>query len=202
HQLAQTRAAVANSQEAVAIADVRHRVLFVNDAFTRLARRPDDARATGDEMPRLFSEPERVRQLLVTLADDRHAWRGQLELATGDGASLPVTVRAEVVPARDGSVLGFFLIVEDLSHLRRAAAARQRLEQSLAQVGLARQAAGLGGAGPDALMGAVLANASVAAMDIADGAGPAVAGLIEEIENSTQRAASIYSRMRIFSDGR
>jgi light-regulated signal transduction histidine kinase (bacteriophytochrome) len=201
HQLAQTRAAVANSQEPVVIADATRRVLFANDAFTRLARRSNQERATLDEMAQLFSEPARVRHMLSALAEDRHAWRGPLELETGDGARLPVTVRAEVVPARDGSVLGFFLIFEDLSHTRLAAAARQRLEQSLAQAGLARPSAGLGGAGPDELMGAVLANASVAAMDIADGAGPGVAALIEEIDSSTRRATSLYGRMQVFSDG-
>ncbi len=200
HQLAQTRASVANSQEPVVIADAQRRVLFANDAFSRLSRRPESGRSTLDEMARLFSEPARVRQMLAALAEDRHAWRGQLDLLTGDGAHLPVTVRAEVVPARDGSVLGFFLIFEDMSDTRRAAAARERLEQSLAQAGLARQSAGLGGAGPDELMGAVLANASVAAMDIVDGAGPAVAGLIEEIDSSTRRATSLYGRMRIFGD--
>ena len=38
----------------------------------------------------------------------------------GAGGTLPVTVRAEVVPARDGSVLGFFLIVVDRTGTRRA----------------------------------------------------------------------------------
>ena len=90
-----------------------------------------------------------------------------------------------------------------LLNLTQSAVSMQikRLEQSLAQAGLARHTAGLSGAGPDELMGAVLANASVAAMDIADGAGPAVAGLIEEIDMSTRRATSLYGRMRSFSDG-
>ena len=57
------------------------------------------------------------------------------------------------------------------------------------------------GAGPDGLMRAGLGNARVVAMDIADGASPAVAGLIEEIDNSTRRAAAIYGRMRVFSEG-
>jgi two-component system, chemotaxis family, sensor kinase Cph1 len=201
HQLAQTRAGVAHSQEPVVIADARWRVLFANDAFHRLARRTGEERPTLDGVAQLFSEPARVHDILAALAEERRAWRGSLELDTGDGATVPVTVRAEVVPARDGSVLGFFLILEDLSHTQRAAAARQRLEQSLAQAGLARHTAGLSGAGPDELMGAVLANASVAAMDIADGAGPAVAGLIEEIDMSTRRATSLYGRMRSFSDG-
>jgi chemotaxis family two-component system sensor kinase Cph1 len=199
HQLTQTRMAVANSQEPVIIADANRRVLFANDAFFKLAQRPRDERPTMDEMALLFSEPLLVRTMLASLAEERQAWRGRLELNLGDGAKLPVAVRAEVVPARDGSVLGFFLICADLTDTQRAAAARQRLEQSLAQAALQRGVGGPGGPEADELISAVLANASLAAMDIADGnAGPMIAGLIEEIDSSTQRATSLYGRMRTF----
>ncbi|MES2974260.1 MAG: GAF domain-containing protein [Pseudomonadota bacterium] len=199
HQLARTRATVANSQEPVVIADAGRRVLFANDAFFKLARRPRDDGSTLDEMAQLFSEPDRVRTMLGALVEERQPWRGQLALELGLGKRLPVTVRAEVVPARDGSVLGFFLIFDDLTNTQRAAEARQRLEQSLAQAGLAREAAGRGGTEQDELISAVLANASLAAMDIADGdAGPGVAGLLEEIDSSTRRATSLYGRMRTF----
>jgi chemotaxis family two-component system sensor kinase Cph1 len=199
HQLTQTRASVANSQEPVIIADAKRRVLFANDAFFKLAGRPRDERTTLDEMALLFTEPSKVRAMLGTLAEERQAWRGQLDLQLASGAMLPVTVRAEVVPARDGSVLGFFLIFDDLTHTQRTAAARQRLEQSLAQASLARERSGLGAGEPDELIDAVLANASLAAMDIADGsAGPSVAGLLEDIDSSTRRATSLYGRMRTF----
>jgi chemotaxis family two-component system sensor kinase Cph1 len=50
------------------------------------------------------------------------------------------------------------------------------------------------------LLGAILANASLAAMDIADGEGaPAAAPLLEELEASTRRAAELYARMRLFA---
>lgn len=199
HQLARTRATVANSKEPVVIADSARRVLFANDAFFQLARRPRDDRSTLDEMVGLFSEPAIVRAMLGTLAQERQPWRGPLELMLPDDRKLPVNVRAEVVPARDGSVLGYFLIFDDLTNTQRAAQARQRLEQSLAEAGLAREVAGRGPAAQDELIGAVIANASLAAMDIADGdAGPGVAGLLEEIDNSTRRATSLYSRMRTF----
>jgi two-component system, chemotaxis family, sensor kinase Cph1 len=196
HQLAQTRATVANSQEPVIIANFQRRVLFANDAFFKLVHRPREERPTLDEMALLFSDPVRVRSMLNTLADERQAWRGPLELELGDGGLLPVMVRAEVVPARDGSVLGFFLIFDDLTNTQRAAAARQRLEQSLSQV---HMAPGSKMAESDELISAVLANASLAAMDIADGsATTSVATLLEEIDNSTQRATTLYERVRTF----
>ena len=50
-------------------------------------------------------------------------------------------------------------------------------------------------------MGAVLANASLAAMDIIDGgATPEVEALLEEIDNSTQRATMLCGRLRAFNE--
>lgn len=198
HQLSQTRATVANSHEPVIIADAQRRVLFANDAFFKLTRRPRNLQPTLDEMALLFSDPAVVRDMLTGLAEERRAWRGSLELQRGDGSLLPVAVRAEVVPARDGSVLGFFLIFDDLTDAQRAAAAHRRLEHSLseAHVGLRRDTST-----PDELMNAVLANASLAAMDIADGnATPFVASQLEEIDRSTQRARALYARVKTFSD--
>ncbi len=202
HQVKQTRGTVANSKEPVIIADAQRRVIFANDAFFQLVQRPRVNRPSFDEIALLFGEPLRVRNMLSALAEERQPWRGQLELHLGDGGMLPVAVRAEVVPTRDGSVLGFFLIFDDLTNFKRAAEARMRLERSLAQAGLVSEALGRSLAVPDELMGAVLANASLAAMDIADGsATPAVASLLEEIDGSTKRATAIYARIRSFNRG-
>ena len=58
--------------------------------------------------------------------------------------------------------------------------------------------AGVTGA-TDEVMAAVLANASIAAMDITDGgAGPSVAAMLEEIDQSAQRAAVLYGQLRVF----
>jgi hypothetical protein len=52
----------------------------------------------------------------------------------------------------------------------------------------------------DPLLGAILTNASLAAMDIADGTlGAPVAPLLQELEVSTQRAATLYALIRDFS---
>ncbi|WP_077003144.1 GAF domain-containing protein [Variovorax sp. KK3] len=203
HQLAQIRTTVSNAKEPVMIADPHGRALFANRCFFELAGRGagDDAAAAelGDlgDAAQWFQEPERVRQMLRTLAQERHSWRGELALDLGNGTSLPTALRAEPVSARDGSVLGFFLIFTDLRDSRRAAAAREHLEQSLSNAvrdeALSRQV--------DAadVIGAIVSNASLAAMDIADGnMGPTVVPLLEELEASTRRAAALYDRMKAF----
>ena len=203
HQVKQTRATVANSHQSVVIADAQGRVVFANSAFTQLVRRPRDKLESVVEIAALFSDPEQVSVMLASLALERQAWRGQLELHLGDCELLPVSVHAEVVPARDGSILGFFLIFEDLTNLKRAAEARLRLEQSLSMAGLGDEALGRSKATGDRLIAAVLANASLAAMDIAEGsAAPAVASLLGEIDSSTRRAAALYTRIRSFNQAR
>lgn len=202
HQLAQVRATVASSKEPVVIADAVGRTLFANHAFTALLGQPAPANRPLEELAQVFTQPERVRQVLRGLALERQPWRGELALGTAADAALPVSVRAEVVPARDGSVLGFFLIFADLSASRRSAEARRHLEQSISQVtsrDTAREARVAGLAAQDDLMGAILANTSLAAMDIADGSNAlSVVPLLEELEASTHRAAELYRRIREF----
>ena len=204
HQLTQVRATVDSSNEPVVIADASGRALFANDAFSALLKRPKSALANAaiGDLAGLFTEPEMMTRVLASLGTERQPWRGELALLQGGAEPLPVALRAEVVPARDGSVLGFFLIFIDLTDNQRAAEARRHLEQSLSHAiddAPARNKAGAGSFERGDVMGAILANASLAAMDIADGSSVAtVAPLLEELEASTRRAAELYGRIRHF----
>ena len=199
HQLTQIRSTVEHSKEPIVVADAERRALFANDAFFELAGRPRESRPTLDEMATLFTEPKIVRSVLNTLALERQPWRGDLALDLGAGRTRAVAVRAEVVPARDGSVLGYFLIFADLTESQRAEAARRHLEQSLTRGEADAAAPSRTPNDSDELINAIFANASLAAMDIADGnASPSVAPLLEELEASTRRAASLYGLIRRF----
>ena len=204
HQLTQTRATVRSSTEPVMVADATGRVLLSNEAFTQLVGAAAGEVTALADLPALFTQPAFVRQTLQALAADQQPWRGELALARPGGAVLPVSLRAETVPGRDGAVLGFILTLLDRSDAKRAEAARQQLERSLS---LASDGAGSpadtarppreADADADAVIGAILANASLAAMDIADGpSGPTVAPLLEELESSTRRAALLYAQLR------
>lgn len=201
HQLAHVRATVASSNEPVVVADARRRVLFANDAFVRLSGRAAAALPDLEALAGLFAETAQARRLVAGAEADGQSTRGELTLRRGDGREIPVAVRTEAVPARDGSLLGCILMLEDLTDSRRAVKAREHLEQSLSEAGPSRSI-GAAGQESDALISAILANASLAAMDIADGnAAPSVAPLLEEVEASTRRAAALYGRIRNFSAG-
>ena len=90
-----------------------------------------------------------------------------------------------------------------MTNVQRADAARQRLEQSLNQAGLSRLNEGDYPPGSRKLIGAVLANASLAAMDILDGSATSdVEALLEEIDSSTQRATALCARLRVFDSNK
>ena len=213
-QLLQIRETVQHSREPVAIADAQGRLLHANAAFLALLAPAAAAGATTplqtlDDVARGFEPPASLQQVLAGLQAARQPWRGTLALRREPGAAQAVGVRAEVVPGRDGAALGFILTLTDLRDHQRAAQARRQLEASLERTAgeLAAQqlqpGPGEAAPPPDEVMRAILGNASLVAMDIADGpGGPGIAPLLQEVQASTQRAALLYGRIRRFGTGR
>ena len=199
HQLAGVRATVQSSREPVAIADGNGQFLFANPAFANLLGCP-----TGslDMLATAFADPRQLQVGLDAVRSLHQAWRGELSLRRGSGADadLPVGLRIELVPGRDGQVLGYILVLSDLRDSHRADAARRHLEDALHQAGRGGRSdngADASGSPADLVISAILTNASLAAMDIADGSsGPRVAPLLEEVEASARRAAGLYARIR------
>jgi len=191
HQLVQIRGAVAGSREPVLVANAHGQAVFANDALLALRGAPVDK---GSPIEALFAAAPAVRQALEQMREARHGWRRELDLQTEDGVVVPMTVHAEPVSGRDGQLLGFVLTLIDLRETRRADTARLNLESTL------RMAAQSGPVEADEVISAILTNASLAAMDIADArGGPPVAPLLQELETSTRRAAGLYAQIRSFS---
>lgn len=198
-QMNEVRSAISYSTEPVVVADRDGRLLACSDAFTRLMGRPCNAFTSIDDVAASFVEPQAIRRVVSTLTTQQENWRGSAELRRPDGGLTSVDLRAEVVPGRDGEAVGFMLIMNDLTEEKRALAARQRLEQSLSEAGRQQFAEG-SHSEPDAVFGALLSNASIAAMDIMDARfGTEIAPLLTELEQSTRRAAALYREARQFT---
>ena len=190
HQLARVRQAIDASSEPVLIADAADRLLFCNAAFALLAGRECGPQGSLESAAALFTEPQALRAALAAVRERRQPWSGELALVRPQGDALPVAVRIDCVHDADGTLLGSMLIVVDLTERKRALAARRQLESSLQLVPLAP-----GAAAGDEVLRALVANASMAAMDVADG-GADVAPLLQEIEAATKRAAGLYEELR------
>ncbi len=191
HQLTQIRATVAASAEPVLVIDPEGKLTFANQAFASLMGDGVPVPERGSDIAVCFEQPQIVRAVLDGLAVQ--PWRGEWSVRRSTGPSLPVAVRAEAVPARSGALLGFIITLADLSDTHRTAEARRHLEAVLN--GTAR-----GPRPADEVIGAILTNASLAAMDIGDAStGAPVAPLLQELEASAQRAAALYLQIRSFS---
>ena len=188
HQLTRIRGTVGTSREPVIVADPLGRLSFANEAFAALLGAGAARPATGCDVTTFFEQPASSRRVLDGLA--LQPWRGEWAVARPGAAALPVAVRAEAVPGRDGELLGFIITLTDLSEIRRTAEARRHLEDTL-------EVSANNGRHADAVINAILTNASLAAMDIADAAGsPPVAPLLQELEVSAQRATALYAQIR------
>jgi PAS domain S-box-containing protein len=195
NQLRLVRSSLADSKEAVVVADVANGSFYANAAFLALT---GGARAGLDDLDSMashFVDRRRALEMMGHVRAEQRSWRGELELLRADGRTVPVAVRAEPVPARNGSLLGCIFIFNDLSAVRQADEARLELEAALSR-------AGRGGVTPESheLMGAIIANASLAAMDITDaGPVPEAAPQLQEVQASTARATALFARIRMFN---
>lgn len=204
-RLARLRQALQSSNDGVLIADSVGRICFINEAFSRFFRRPHIHLADLEDLPPLFREPATARGMVQSLLDGRQGWRGELPLNTRSGAELPLAVRADVISRPDGSgVLGYIVLATNLSERRAADAARERVQRAIldAQQPLAKLNFDSGDRAdaPD-LLKAVLANASLAVMEVADdAAGMAVVPTLDGLEAATKRASDLALMMIAYAD--
>ncbi|KPF50124.1 hypothetical protein IP87_11820 [beta proteobacterium AAP121] len=192
HQLSQLRSAVANSQEAAVVTDGAQRSFYPNAAFLALSGRRRDEVGSLEALAALFTQPALAHRAIGQVRAEHRPWQGELVLRRPDGRGLPVAVRAEPVQANEHPLLGCIFIFEDLSEAHEAQSLRERLEAALTRT--TRDARPTEG---QELVGAIIANASLAAMDIADGdAGLAAAPLLAEVEARTARATALLQQIR------
>lgn len=192
HQLSQLRTAVAGSQEAAVVTDAAQRSFYPNAAFLALSGRRRDEVGSLEALASLFTQPAMAHRAIGQVRAEHRPWQGELELRRPDGRCVPVAVRAEPVQASDTPLLGCIFIFEDVSQAHEANTLRHRLEAALTRTTRAAQPT----EGYE-LVGAIIANASLAAMDIADSdAGVAAAPLLAEVEARTARATALLQQIR------
>lgn len=199
-RLAQLRRSIQASPDGVLIADGSGRIQFINEAFARLFQRTHARVPALEDLPLLFHDRENARDMLRTLRSGRRHWSGELVLNSGAGVLVPLAVRAESIPRLDGDgTLGYILMLTNMSNDRKADAARDRAQRAIleAQQPLLQSDIPDGASQPAReLLQAVLANASLAIMEVAeDSAGPEIVPTLDGLESSTKRAADLALKL-------
>jgi light-regulated signal transduction histidine kinase (bacteriophytochrome) len=190
-QLVHMRVAVKSSRAAVTVADASGRLLYASDAFWRLFGSGPQALQTLGALADAFVVGHTLRDAVRDLGKHGQSWKGHGALRLPQSAVLSLAIRVEAVLGRDGLLVGYVVSFADQTDSERAATARRQLENSLQPA--SRDA--------DEVIRAILTNASLAAMDIADGQHDAsTAPQLNDVEQSTHRAARLYGRIRSFDD--
>jgi len=188
---------VRSSDQPVVIADSRGRILLQNEAFERLLRGTHTHLQWLGHLAPFFAEPETVREQLRALVSDGQGWRGELTLETERGG-LPLHLRSDPIRSPSGRLLGFVLLLTDLTERKAAEAARRRFQEGT--IDRPRYAATRLDAKADLLyrnlLASVIENAQLAALEIADGLDTArMPEALESVRGSVARTAAVLEML-------
>ncbi len=193
-QLDQVRRQVKQSGQPVIIAGPDGRILHINAAFLALlplfARPPQQVA----DLSLLVAGLEKAQRALRDLVTDRRAWRGEVLIAGPGNAATPLLVRADPVVASQDRTLGYVLLFTDLTERKAAETARRRFQED--GIERRRPMPGLPDSKADLvfrnLLSAVVENAQLAALEIADGVDPArMPEMLEAVRASVTRTAKL-----------
>ncbi len=194
NQLEHASRQVERSELPVIISDARGRILLANDAFERLLPVPRPRLQWIDDLPAMFAESDGVRRRLRDLLTQRGPWRAEVRLEMSDGATKPLLLRADPVLSPPDVVLGFVILLTELTERKAAEAARRRFQESIIErhhvtsvrldttTDLAFQN----------LLSSIVDNAQLAALEITDGMDLArMPEMLESVHTSVTRTAEI-----------
>jgi len=195
-QLEDVRRRVQASEHPVIIADANGRILLTNEAFEALPSAPHPHLQCLSDLPRLFSVPRAVGSLLDDLVEQRRSCRGEFALRGSSGEGRPVAIRGDPVLATPGRLLGFVLLVTDLTERRDAEAARRRFQERLIGENPVTASAATADPAYQQLLRSVLGNAQLAALEITDGVDPArMPRMLESLRTSVDRTAELLEHL-------
>ena len=185
------------SEQPIVIADAKGKVVLTNQAFDALL----DGRPVPDQLadlPGHFGDPVAVERSLKQLMLHRRPWRGEALFGGVGDHSVPMLVRADPVLSAPGRVLGFVVMMMDISERQVVETARRQFQEGLAapyRLGTHPLAAA---ADPlyDALLSSIIENAQVAALEITDGLDMAlIPETLDSVASSVRRAADVLDRL-------
>jgi PAS domain-containing protein len=193
-QLSQVRRQVEQSAQPVIIADAAGTILQMNAAVaTLLPRMTMPPRTVSDLLP-LFGDSRAIGRHLNDLLLNRRAWRGEVQIAGPNNATVPVLIRADPVFTSPDRTLGFVLLFTDLTERKAAEAARRDFQNGVIE----RRPALTGQLDTNAdllfrnVLSTIVENAQLAALEIADRVDAArMPQMLEALRASVSRTADV-----------
>jgi hypothetical protein len=189
---------VQSAQQPIIIGDDSGRLLFVNDAFYRLARPSGAPLRTIDDLPGLLRDQMAVRDMLETVMRDHQPWRGEIDIESNHGEIRTLRLRVDPVFSEEYRLLGFVLFFADTTDRKLLEVARKSFQEGIAQEH--RQNEPQLDSQTDLLFrnltAKILNNAKLAALEITDGAElEAVPRMLEAVRDSTTRTRALLRHL-------
>jgi light-regulated signal transduction histidine kinase (bacteriophytochrome) len=175
------------------IADSEGNILLRNKAFDGLLWNDRPSLERVADLPRFFEEQAFASQNLMALLTQQKSWHGS---ATLD--SRPVLMRADAVFAGNNQVLGYVILLTDISDRQMAENARRRFPQRTIEK-ITSQPTGLGENSRslyESLLEVVVENAQLAAIEITDGIDvQRIPEMLEGVEASMSRTSQLIGNL-------
>ena len=185
------------SEQPIVIADAKGKVVLTNQAFdTLVTGRPLPAQLA--DLPGCFADAASVDHSLKQMMLHRRPWRGEAMFLGTRDAPVPLLVRADPVLSAPGRVLGFVILMMDISERQAVETARRQFQEGLGAPHRPGARPHAAAADPlyDALVSSVIENAQVAALEITDGLDMArIPETLESITSSVGRAVDVIERL-------
>ncbi len=197
-QLQHVSLQVRESEHPVLVADAQGRILIANDAFDPLIPSSHATLERVEDIAQFCAHPAEVRRMLQDVVRHRRAWNGEILFHTRQGVDKPMMVRADPVSATPNRLLGYVVLLSDLSEQKAAESARRRFQQDVVgQNGLPglplESETGLTYRN---LMSSVVGNAQLAALEITEGIDlTRVPEMLDSVRASTDRTSELLQHL-------
>ncbi|PPD44780.1 MAG: histidine kinase [Methylocystis sp.] len=190
---------VHSSDQQILVAGADGGVLEANAAFNMLIGLRQPIRHL-DELVTYFADAEEVEQRIRALCESRTPWRGEALLVNRKGQTKPIAVRADPVMASRDRVLGYVLLLTDLTERKAAETARQSFRDNLllSQRRLMGRIDSNAALAVENLMSSIIDNAQLAALEIADGLDTAgIPDTLDSVRASVARAVEVLEQISL-----
>lgn len=197
-QLDRLRQDVAASNQPVIITDIAGEILLINQACARLIGETNQPLGSLVDLPSLFVEPKLLAERLQALQKLHLSWRSENALRRANSGTTPVQIRADPIFAAADRILGYVLMLTDLTDQKAASAARRHFQDGVIEQN--REAGDLitttSGLSYQNLLRAVVENAQLAGLEITDRIDPTrMPEKLLAVRDSVRRAAILLKNL-------